>query len=156
MSASIPLPPLLELATAQLEVALQNSNAHVAQLASSVDAISKLGAGLRSHQDPVVAEQGARLLAEALRAMFSMQYHDQLAQRLEHVRDALGDMHDALTAPVPAPAHALLGVIRSRYTMEDERKLFDVLLGTLANTPPDKAQDAAVRGEALRGSVEMF
>ena len=44
MSASTPLPPLLELATAQLEVALQNSNSHVAQLATSVDAISKLGA----------------------------------------------------------------------------------------------------------------
>ena len=153
MSASIPLPPLLELATAQLEVALQNSNSHVAQLATSVDAISKLGAELRSHQDPVVAEQGARLLAEALRAMFSMQYHDQLAQRLEHVRDALGDMHDALAAPVPAPARLLLGVIRSRYTMEDERKLFDVMLGPLADAPAD---DTDEDHEALRGSVEMF
>jgi len=153
MSASIPLPPLLELATAQLEVALQNSNSHVAQLATSVDAISKLGAELRSHQDPVVAEQGARLLAEALRAMFSMQYHDQLAQRLEHVRDALGDMHDALAAPTPAPARVLLGVIRSRYTMEDERKLFDVMLGPLGDAPAD---DTDEDHEALRGSVEMF
>jgi hypothetical protein len=153
MSASIPLPPLLELATAQLEVALQNSNSHVAQLATSVDAISKLGAELRSHQDPVVAEQGARLLAEALRAMFAMQYHDQLAQRLEHVRDALGDMHDALSAPVPAPARVLLGVIRSRYTMEDERKLFDVVLGPLADAPAGDTDEAH---EALRGSVEMF
>ncbi len=156
MSASIPLPPLLELATAQLEVALQNSNSHVAQLATSVDAISKLGAELRSHQDPVVAEQGARLLAEALRAMFSMQYHDQLAQRLEHVRDALGDMHDALAAPTPAPARVLLGVIRSRYTMEDERKLFDVLLGPLADAPADDTEEADHPHEALRGSVEMF
>ena len=40
----IPLPPLLELASAQLEVALQNSNAQVERLAASVDAISKLGA----------------------------------------------------------------------------------------------------------------
>jgi hypothetical protein len=155
MNATIPLPPLLELATAQLEVALQKSNAHVAQLASSVDAISKLGAGLRAHPDPVVAEQGARLLAEALRAMFSMQYHDQLAQRLEHVRDTLGDMHDALAAPVPASPRALLGVIRSRYTMEDERKLFDAVLGTLA-APRDDTDDADEQREALRCSVEMF
>jgi hypothetical protein len=156
MSASLPLPPLLELATAQLEVALQNSNSHVEQLATSVEAISKLGAELRAHQDPVVAEQGARLLAEALRAMFSMQYHDQLAQRLEHVRDALGDMHDALAAPVAPPVRALLGVIRSRYTMEDERKLFDVVLGPLAVAPSNGANDMDDEPEALRGSVEMF
>jgi hypothetical protein len=149
----IPLPPLLELASAQLEVALQNSNAQVERLAASVDAISKLGAQLRAHENPVVAEQGARLLAEALSAMFAMQFHDQLAQRLEHVRDALGDMHDALAAPVPPPAHALLHAIRSRYTMEDERKLFDVVLGTLAGAPADESDDET---EALRGSVEMF
>ena len=149
----IPLPPLLELASAQLEVALQNSNAQVERLAASVDAISRLGAQLRAHENPVVAEQGARLLAEALSAMFAMQFHDQLAQRLEHVRDALGDMHDALAAPVPPPAHALLHAIRSRYTMEDERKLFDVVLGTLASAPTDESDDDT---EALRGSVEMF
>ena len=149
----IPLPPLLELASAQLEVALQNSNAQVERLAASVDAISKLGAQLRAHENPVVAEQGARLLAEALSAMFAMQFHDQLAQRLEHVRDALGDMHDALAAPVPPPAHALLHAIRSRYTMEDERKLFDVVLGTHAGAPTDESDDET---EALRGSVEMF
>jgi hypothetical protein len=149
----IPLPPLLELASAQLEVALQNSNAQVERLAASVDAISKLGAALRAHENPVVAEQGARLLAEALSAMFAMQFHDQLAQRLEHVRDALGDMHDALAAPAPPPARALLHAIRARYTMEDERKLFDVVLGTLPGAPPDESDDDT---EALRGSVEMF
>jgi hypothetical protein len=153
MKSSLPLPPLLELATAQLEVALQNSNAHVEQLATSVDALSKLGAELRAHENPAVAEQGARVLAETLRAMFAMQYHDQLAQRLEHVRDALGDLHDALAAPVPPPTRTLLGAIRSRYTMEDERKLFDVVLGALPGAPAD---DTEVEPEALRGSVEMF
>lgn len=152
-ATSIPLPPLLELASAQLEVALQNSHAQVERLAASVDAFSKLGAELRAHQNPQVAEHGARLLAEALSAMFAMQYHDQLAQRLEHVRDALGDMHDALAAPSPPSARALLGVIRSRYTMEDERKLFDAVLGTLAGSAQE---DKDAGHEALRGSVEMF
>jgi hypothetical protein len=152
-ASAIPLPPLIELASAQLEVALQNSNSHVEKLAASVDAISKLGAELRGHANPEVAERGARLLAEALNAMFAMQYHDQLAQRLEHVRDALGDMHDALAAPVPPAAPVLLGAIRSRYTMEDERKLFDVVLGMPAVAP---ANDREVEHEALRGSVEMF
>jgi CHAD domain-containing protein len=153
MSARIPLPPLLELATAQLEVALQNSNSHVEQLATSVDALSRLGAELRGHENPVVAEHGARVLAETLRAMFALQYHDQLAQRLEHVRDALGDMHDAMASPVQPSAGALLRAIRARYTMEDERKLFDVVLGPLADVPSSDTDD---QQEALRGSVEMF
>jgi CHAD domain-containing protein len=152
-ATSIPFPSLLELASAQLEVALQNSHAHIERLAASVDAFSKLGAELRAHPDPAVAEQGARLLAESLSAMFAMQYHDQLAQRLRHVRDALGDMHDALAAPSPPSPRALLDVIRARYTMEDERKLFDVVLGAVAG-PSAEAADG--EHAALRGGVEMF
>jgi CheY-like chemotaxis protein len=86
--------------------------------AKSVAAFSKLGAELSVHSDPAIAEQGASLVAEAQRAMFAMQYHDQFAQRVQHVRDALGDLHDALAAPVAPPATALLAVIRSRYTMK--------------------------------------
>jgi hypothetical protein len=151
-ATSIPMPGLLELASAQLEVALQNSNRQVEELAAAVDAMSKLGAGLRAHADPAVAEQGARLLAESLRAMFAMQYHDQLAQRLEHVRDALGDLHDAVAAPAAPAAGALLRAIRSRYTMEDERRLFDVMLGELAEALPAHEDEP----ETLRGGVEMF
>ena len=81
-----------------------------------------------------------------------MQYKDQLAQRHEHVRDALGDMHDAVAAPSAPAAGALLRVIRSRYTMEDERRLFDVMLGKLADASPGHKDEP----EALRGGVEMF
>lgn len=147
----IPLPPLLELAAAQLEVALQNSNSQVERLAGSVAAFAKLGAEMCAHQDPAVAAQGVRVAAEAQRAMFAMQFHDQLAQRLQHVRDALGDLHDALAAPAAPCASVLLGVIRGRYTMEDERRLFDAVMGSLPGAPPADSEH-----ESLRGSVELF
>jgi hypothetical protein len=54
---------------------------------------------------------------------------------------------------VAPSASALLAVIRSRYTMEDERRLFDVLLGGLPGAP---AANADSEHEALRGSVELF
>ena len=149
----IPLPPLLELATAQLEVALQNSNSQVERLAGSVAAFAKLGAEMCAHPDPAVAAQGVRVAAEAQRALFAMQFHDQLAQRMQHVRDALGDLHDALAAPVLPSATVLLTAIRARYTMEDERRLFDVVLGSLPGAP---AANADSEHEALRGSVELF
>jgi hypothetical protein len=85
--------------------------------------------------------------------MFAMQFHDQLAQRVEHVRDALGDMHDALAAPVLPCQETLLAVIRGRYTMEDERRLFDVMLGHLSQPPH---APCTTDTEALRSSVELF
>ena len=103
--------------------------------------------------DAAVAAQGARVSAEAERALFAMQFHDQLAQRMQHVRDALGDMHDALASPVPPATRMLLSVIRARYTMEDERRLFDVMIGA----PPEAPEaDSHAEREALRGSVELY
>jgi len=150
---AIPFPPLLELTSTQLEVALQNSASQVERLAQSVAAFARLGAEMCASSDPQVAAQGVRVTAEAERAMFAMQFHDQLAQRVEHVRDALGDMHDAMAAPRPPHVEALLEVIRGRYTMEDERRLFDVMLAHFTQAPHAPATSDT---EALRSSVELF
>jgi hypothetical protein len=152
-AASLPLPSLLELSASQVEVAMQNAGSQVERLANSVAAFARLGAEMCAHPDAAVAAQGVRVSAEAQRAMFAMQFHDLLAQRLQHVRDALGDMHDALAAPAAPSASVLLAAIRARYTMEDERRLFDILLGHLPGAPPANADSDH---EALRGSVELF
>jgi hypothetical protein len=148
-----PMTSLLELAASQVEIALQNSGSQVERLADSVVAFARLGAEMCAHPEAAVAAQGVRVTAEAQRAMFAMQFHDQLAQRLQHVRDALGDMHDALAAPDAPAATVLLSAIRARYTMEDERRLFDMLLGHLPGAPPVNSD---TDHEALRGSVELF
>ena len=153
MELPIPLPSLLELSSAQLEVALQNSNAQVEKLAAAVAALSKIGVEMRAHADPSVAEQGNRVAAEAERALFAMQFHDVLAQRLTHVRDGIGDLHDALAAPVAPPVDVMLRAIRGRYTMEDERRLFDALVGKLPGAP---AAHADSEHEALCSSAELF
>jgi len=152
-NSPIPLPSLLELTAAQVEVALQNSHAQIERLTACVSSFAKLGAEMSASPDAAVAAQGARVSAEAERALFAMQFHDQLAQRMQHVRDALGDMHDALASPVPPATRMLLSVIRARYTMEDERRLFDVMIGA----PPEAPEaDSHAEREALRGSVELF
>ena len=150
---ALPLPPLLELTASQLEVALQNAASQVERLAGSVAAFAKLGAEMCVHADPAVAAQGVRITAEAQRAIFAMQFHDTLSQRVQHVRDALGDLHDALAAPRAPSSESLLAVIRGRYTMEDERRLFDVVLGHVPQAPHVSASS---ENEALRGSVELF
>ena len=152
-SSSLPLPPLLELTASQLEVALQSASAQVERLSNSVAAFAKLGTEMSVHPDAAIAALGARVSAEAHRAMFAMQFEDQLAQRLQHISHALGDMHDALAAPTPPTSAALLTAIRARYTMEDERRLFDVMLGQLPGAPHVNSDS---EHEAMRGSVELF
>jgi hypothetical protein len=152
-SPAIPLPALLELTASQLEVALQNASAQVERLAASVAMFSKVGTEMCAHSDPAIAGYGVRISAEAHRAMFAMQFHDQLVQRLRHIRDALGDMHDAVGSPSTPPASVLLNAIRARYTMEDERHLFDVMLADMPGAP---LHDPESEPDQLRSSVELF
>ena len=147
------LPALLELTSSQLEVALQNATSQLDRLAESVAAFARLGKDVAALPDSATAALGMKIVAESERAMFAMQFHDQLEQRLRHVRDALGDMHDALSAPVPPEADALLRAIRSRYTMEDERRLFDAMVAHLPDAPRRNSDSDT---DALRGSVELF
>ena len=116
-------------------------------------AFVKIGTELSAHSDATIAGHGACVAAEAQRAMFAMQFHDQLVQRLRHIRDALGDMHDALDSPNAPAAAVLLKAIRARYTMEDERQLFDAMLSHLPGALRSSGDRAA---DSLRGSVELF
>ena len=148
--ATIPLAAVLELMAMQLEVAMQNAAAQAERLSDSVAQFAilggKLGARLRASEDPELAAQVRALEAEANRAMVAMQFHDQLAQRLNHVRDALGDVHDELVAGGTPDWSALVRKMRGHYTMEDERRLFDLVLWAF---PGAKDQQ---RGAVLRAA----
>jgi hypothetical protein len=152
--ASIPLAAVLELVAMQLEVAMQNAAAQAERLSESVAEFTAISARLRERvrtaNDPSLAAHAAAIEAEALRAMMAMQFHDQLAQRVTHVRDALGDVHDELLAGDESDWAALVKKMRAHYTMEDERRLFDMVLGTVAGVAQTQEQ------EALPSSVELF
>jgi hypothetical protein len=137
---AIPLRAVLELVAMQLEVAMQQAAAQVDQLAESIAQLS------------VLARQSgsADIEIQARRAMTAMQFHDQLAQRVTHVRQSLADVHDELLPGGSPDWEALLRRMRAHYTMEDERRLFDLVLGRAM-------ADGGVReDEALPGSTELF
>src|SRR5688572_23172559 len=154
-SPSIPLAAVLELVAMQLEVAMQSAAAQAERLSGSVAEVtaisSRLSAHLRATKDPVLTAQAAAIEAEAQRAMVAMQFHDQLAQRVTHVREALGDVHDELLIDDFPDWGALLRKMRVHYTMEDERRLFDMVLGVLPEAAGEKRKE-----EALPSSVELF
>jgi hypothetical protein len=146
----MPLAAVLELVAMQLEVAMQNAAAQAERLSESVAEFSASGAQLRAAADPMVAQHAAAIVENAHRAMMAMQFHDQLAQRVTHVREALGDLHDELRSGKESDWSELLRKMRAHYTMEDERRLFDMVLGSLPEAP-SKRED-----EALVSSVELF
>ena len=151
---SIPLAAVLELVAMQLEVAMQNAAAQAETLSQSVAEFSAIGGRLREHaratKDVALAEDVESIAAQAQRAMMAMQFHDQLAQRVTHVREALGDVHDELLTDGTPDWNQLVRKMRCHYTMEDERRLFDLVLWAFPGAQVKRDE------EALQSSVELF
>ena len=147
---TIPLAAVLELVAMQLEVAMQNAAAQAERLSQSVAEFTAIGARLRAANDESLTSHAKAIEEEASRAMMAMQFHDQLAQRVTHVRDALGDVHDELLSGGTPDWVGLVSKMRAHYTMEDERRLFDLVLWAFPAAPVKRDE------EALQSSVELF
>jgi len=152
-----PVIALLELASSQLEVAAHTSEAQVDTLASSIAALVTLGAELQAANGAAPARDllARRIVEQAQTALVAMQFHDQLVQRVAHVRDSLTELNEALSGSPAAEVDwaTVLAGIRFRYSMEDERLLFDRIIGSTA-CPDVNSHDSA--HDSLRGSVELF
>ncbi len=130
---------LLGLAASQIEVALREAEAPVAALGEVLGGLGDTPAG--------------RAGATAL------QYHDRLTQRLTHVRDTLAALAEFLSAPgkrsLATDWDQLRADIRARYSMEQERLIFDLLV---RGSTPDEVlralSDLSIGGAA--GHVDLF
>lgn len=141
---------ILQLAASQIEVALQAADSEVTSLSEAIAALTALASSL----PPSLGEPAVAICQHAHSAIVAMQYHDQLMQRLMHVRDALTDVHRAITAPATADDWPqILGRVRARFSMEDERMLFDQILAW----PADEASSpGAPAADSARGCIELF
>jgi len=155
--ANTPVAALLELAASQLEVAAHTTDAQMQTLASSIAALVTLSAELQAANGAGTAPDAlARKIVErAQSAVVAMQFHDQLMQRVYHVRDALTELNEALNGSPAAEVDwaTVLAGIRFRYSMEDERMLFDRIIGATA-CPDVNSHDSA--HDSLRGGIEIF
>ena len=155
--ANTPVAALLELAASQLEVAAHSTNAQMETLANSIAALVLLGAELQAANGAGVAPDALaqKIVERAQTAVVAMQFHDQLVQRVAHVRDALTELNEALQGNPAAKVDwaTVLAGIRVRYSMEDERRLFDRIIGATA-CPDVNCHDTT--HDSLRGGVEIF
>jgi hypothetical protein len=161
----------LELGAAQLDAAMRESDSRVDKLASAVTAVATDARELEmqlqalessSPEESGRARQRIRQLSDALAAhvqatITSLQFYDKLIQRLTHVRDGLAIPSDSTALGVDKGSdwNAMLEQVRSRYSMVEERVLFDFMMRGLSADQMLKAL-TGLRGTASPGELEVF
>ena len=144
------LAPLLLLAVRQLDAAMLDASAEAELLSRAVAALGVRGAQMRDNGGDDTHAKALPFVADAQRAMRALQFHDRLSQRVTHVRDALSRLHACVATGQGAEWQKLNDSIRSLYTMEDERQIFDALVQRSSDGEEPEGEDAAC------GSVELF
>lgn len=133
---------MLDLAVAQMEMAMNDSADSVDVLTHAFtrmfDDLMALRESVADLPDSPVKQRieatGDKVSGEMQAAIIAFQFYDRLSQRLTHVRQSLSELAAIVGEPTrlynPFAWHALQQKIRSQYTMEDERIMFDTLLAT--------------------------
>jgi hypothetical protein len=162
----------LELGAAQLDAAIRESDARVDKLATAVTAVATdareleaqvraldSGSGAQTQQARERIKQlAAQLDAHVQATVTSLQFYDKLIQRLTHVRDGLAIPSDSTVSsldPARSDWNSMLEQVRSRYSMVEERVLFDFMMRGLSADQMLKAL-TGLRAAAAPGELEVF
>jgi len=162
---------MLKLAAAQVEFSLSEGGSSVntltdsfTSMADSVNAIELSTANIfeKYNVDPAdqeaVTSNCAHVTNKMQQAIIAFQFYDTLVQRLDHVGNSLSKLGDLVSDPgrlySPVEWSGLQETIRSRYTMANERDLFDAILaGESIEQVIDKMQQIANDAEE---DIELF
>lgn len=136
---------MLKLAAAQVEFSLSEGGNSVNTLTdsftsmagsikaielSTLDIFEKYQVELSDQE--VIVNNCAHVTSKMQQAIVAFQFYDTLVQRLDHVVNSLSKLGDLVCDPgrlySPVEWRALQETIRSRYTMSNERELFDAIL----------------------------
>jgi hypothetical protein len=150
----------LNLGVAQLDAAVRESDAQVDKIAQSLAAIATdmqqfdPGANSAAANAELVASVRSSLAA----AVKALQFYDKLIQRLTHVRSGLAIPADATAdggAATNVDWNNILDQVRARYSMVEERVLFDFMMRGLRAEQMLKALQS-LREAAAPGELELF
>jgi len=136
---------MLKLAAAQVEYSMRDGNRSVDTLtesfttmAESMHVIEHASKELWAKYDidddltHKITEQCDTVSARMQQTIVAFQFYDKLVQRLDHVVDSLSQLGELVGDPeklyLPAEWFSLQEAIRSKYTMGQERELFDALM----------------------------
>lgn len=136
---------MLKLAAAQVEFSMRDGNKSVdvltdsfTSMAGSMQAIDAVVQALIAKHDlageerDIMIENCASVSARVQQTIVAFQFYDKLVQRIDHVVQSLSQLADLVGEPSrlysPQEWQKLQLAIRDRYTMAQERELFDALM----------------------------
>ena len=152
---------VLRLAVAQMHCALEEGHPQVDTLSQTITLMHEAVNQLRDLV-PQATGNGVlathEMLAQQLgQAVLAVQFYDRLAQRMGHVRHSLELLEQTLSSEDQSSQHwhRMLDAIRATYTMEDEKRVFEIVMqggnaadAAAAPPPPNAAADD--------NSIELF
>jgi predicted methyltransferase MtxX (methanogen marker protein 4) len=165
---------MLELAAGQVDAAMRDSNSSVQTLTdtftSMADTLNTIDVALGTLPDTVgngmvkaEIQDNARQVAHKVRqAIIAFQFYDKLVQRLDHVCHSLsglsGLVSDTGRLYNPAEWSALQELIRSKYTMAEERGMFDAVMAgaTVEEALKHYMATRMQQVEDSGGEIELF
>lgn len=160
---------MLGLAVAQIESAMKDSNESVDVLTNSfttmfgnvqviADAVKDLPPGVTRQ---LIEENCTLVSARMQEAIVAFQFYDRMAQRLSHVSHSVDGLAELISdnRRLYNP-HEWVGMqqrIRAKYTMEEERVMFDAILQGMS-VQQALAQYLAMRAQVSKtaDNVELF
>lgn len=165
---------MLELAVAQIESAMKDSDGSVGVLADSftsmMDSIRQINDEVRDlPQDEKTAKTvqviGAHcqdVISRMQSVIIAFQFYDKLTQRLNHVSRSIDSLAGLISTPArlysPEEWRSLQDLIRSKYTMEDERVMFDAIVRGMSISQALAVYHTAVQEKKRQegGGIELF
>jgi hypothetical protein len=165
---------MLELAAGQVDAAMRDSNSSVDTLmdtfTSMASTLGMIDAALGTLPDTVgngmvksEIQEGARQVSQKVHhAIIAFQFYDKLVQRLDHVCHSLSELSDLVGSTErlynPQQWSALQERIRSKYTMAEERGMFDAVMAgaTVQDALKNYMTERMQKVEESSGEIELF
>lgn len=166
---------MLNLAVAQIDESMNEGNSSVETLSNS---FTSLATNLSDIQSSIMQMKGDKedtsklkiiiegsttmALDKVQSAIIAFQFYDKLTQRLDHVSESLGSLTNLISDPnaiySPVEWRNLQESIRSKYTMEDERDMFDKVIAGLPieQVLTEYRQALLERGTNEEDEIELF
>jgi len=136
---------MLNLATSQIDQSMNEGNSSVATLSTAFTGIATMLGDIKITIDQLTNEDASidelqvsihELTSSAFdkvqSAIIAFQFYDKLTQRLDHVSGSLTDLTVIISDPQllysPQEWRTLQESIRSKYTMAEERNMFDKVI----------------------------
>ncbi len=166
---------MLNLAVTQIDQSMNEGNASVSTLSSSFTGLATNLSDIQSSITQLSQQDGSsekmKLIIEGSTstaldkvhsAIMAFQFYDKLSQRLDHVSESLSALTTLIGNPAelysPLAWQALQETIRSKYTMEEERVMFDKVI---SGVPIEEAliefnQNMTDKGDSDEDEIELF